>query len=74
MECKVFQVVETGGPGTIVLGKVERLHVRSSVFKDVEKLYVDPSQMRLIARMHGAGGYCTTRDTFTIERKSWPLE
>jgi len=74
MECKMFQVVETGGPGTIVLGKVERLHVRSSVFKDVEKLYVDPAQMRLIARMHGAGGYCTTRDTFTIERKSWPLE
>jgi len=74
MECKVFQVVETGGPGTIVLGKIERLHVRSSVFKDVEKLYVDPAQMRLIARMHGAGGYCTTRDTFTIERKSWPLD
>jgi hypothetical protein len=30
--------------------------------------------MRLIGRMHGGGGYCTTRDVFTIERKSWPLE
>jgi len=74
MECKLFQLIEPGGTGTIVLGKVERLHVRSSAFKDLEKLYVDPAQMRLIARMHGAGGYCTTRDTFTIERKSWPLE
>jgi len=74
MECKLFQLIEPGGSGTIVLGKVERLHVRSSVFKDLAKLYVDPSQMRLIGRMHGAGGYCTTRDTFTVERKSWPLK
>jgi len=73
MECKVFQLVETGGTGTIVLGKIVRLHVRSSVFKDLEKLYVDPAQMRLIARMHGAGAYCTTRATFTMERKNWPL-
>jgi flavin reductase (DIM6/NTAB) family NADH-FMN oxidoreductase RutF len=74
MECKVFQLVETGGTGTIVLAKVVRLHVRSSVFKDLEKLYVDPAQMRLIGRMHGASGYCTTRDTFVMDRKSWPLD
>jgi flavin reductase (DIM6/NTAB) family NADH-FMN oxidoreductase RutF len=73
MECKVFQLVDTGGTGTIVLAKIVRLHVRSSVFSDIEKLYVDPTQMRLIARMHGAGAYCTTRETFNIERKSWPI-
>jgi flavin reductase (DIM6/NTAB) family NADH-FMN oxidoreductase RutF len=74
MECKVFQLIETGGTGVIVLGKIVKLHVRSSVFKDLEKLYVDPTQMRLIARMHGAGAYCTTRETFVMDRKSWPLE
>ena len=74
MECKVFQLVETGGTGTIVLAKVVRLHVRTSVFKDLEKLYVDPAQMRLIGRMHGASGYCTTRDMFSMERKNWPIE
>jgi flavin reductase (DIM6/NTAB) family NADH-FMN oxidoreductase RutF len=74
MECKVFQLVDTGGTGTIVLAKVVRLHVRTSVFSDVEKLYVDPAQMRLIARMHGASGYCTTSDVFDIVRKSWPIE
>jgi flavin reductase (DIM6/NTAB) family NADH-FMN oxidoreductase RutF len=74
MECKVFQLVETGGTGTIVIAKVVWLHVRTSVFKDLEKLYVDPAQMRLIARMHGAGAYCTTRETFVMDRKSWPLE
>jgi hypothetical protein len=30
--------------------------------------------MRLIGRMHGGGGYTTTRDTFNIDRKAWPLE
>jgi len=74
MECKVFQFVETGGTGTIVIARIVRLHVRTSVFKDLEKLYVDPTQMRLIARMHGAGAYCTTRETFVMDRKNWPLE
>ena len=74
MECKVFQLVDTGGTGTIVLAKIVRLHVRSSVFKDLEKLYVDSAQLRLVGRMHGAGTYCTTRDTFVMDRKSWPLD
>ena len=74
LECKLFQVIETGGTGTIVLGRIVYVHVRESAFANREKLYVDPSQLRLIARMNGAGGYCTTRDTFSIDRLSWPLE
>jgi flavin reductase (DIM6/NTAB) family NADH-FMN oxidoreductase RutF len=74
LECKLFQVIETGGTGTIVLGRIVQMHVRESAFKNREKLYVDPAQLRLIGRMHGAGGYCTTRDTFNIDRLSWPLE
>ena len=71
---RTIQVIETGGTGTIVLGKIVYAHVRASAFKNREKLYVDPAQLRLIGRMHGAGGYCTTRDTFNIDRLSWPLE
>ena len=74
LECTLFQVIETGGTGTIVLGRIVRAHVRESAFVNREKLYVDPSQLRLIGRMHGSGGYCTTRETFNIERLSWPLE
>jgi len=74
LECKLFQVIETGGTGTIVLGRIVYAHVRESAFANREKLYVDPAQLRLIGRMHGAGGYCTTRDTFSIDRLSWPLE
>jgi hypothetical protein len=48
--------------------------VRVSAFEDLERLHVDPAKMRLIGRMHGGGGYTTTRDVFTIDRKAWPLE
>jgi flavin reductase (DIM6/NTAB) family NADH-FMN oxidoreductase RutF len=71
LECRLWQVIEPGGTSTIVLAKIVYAHVRSTAFENLERLHVDPSQMRLIGRMHGGGGYCTTRDVFTIERKSW---
>lgn len=73
LECRLFETIEPGGSTTIVLGRVVYLHVRTSAFEDIERLHIDPAQLRLIGRMHGGGGYCTTRDIFTIERKSWPL-
>jgi flavin reductase (DIM6/NTAB) family NADH-FMN oxidoreductase RutF len=76
LECEVFEVLEPGGTSTIVLGRILYAHVREDVFEGpdgLSRLHVDPAQMRLIGRMHGGGGYCTTRDVFTIERKNWPL-
>ena len=74
LECKLFETLQPGGSTVIVLGRIVYVHVRSTVFEDESRLHVDPAQMRLIGRMHGGGGYCTTRDTFTIERKNWPLK
>lgn len=71
LECRTWQEIDPGGSSTIVLGRIVFAHVRASAFEDLEKLHIDPAQMRLIGRMHGGGGYCTTRDVFTIERKSW---
>src|SRR5882724_7077846 len=73
LECRLFQVIEPGGTSTIMLGRIVYAHVLTEAFSDLERLYVDPAKLRLIGRMHGAGGYCRTRDTFTIERKNWPL-
>ncbi|MBW4040390.1 MAG: flavin reductase family protein [Acidobacteria bacterium] len=73
LECRLWQVIEPGGTSSIALAKVVRVHVRATAFEDLARLYVDPSQMRLIGRMHGGGGYCTTRDVFNIDRLSWPL-
>jgi flavin reductase (DIM6/NTAB) family NADH-FMN oxidoreductase RutF len=74
LECRLFQVIEPGGTSTIVLGRVVYVHVRATAFENLERLHIDPAQLKLIGRMHGGGGYCTTRDTFTIERLTWPLE
>jgi len=73
LECRLFQVIEPGGTSTIMLGRIVYARVLTEAFSDLERLYVDPAKLRLIGRMHGAGGYCRTRDTFTIERKMWPL-
>jgi flavin reductase (DIM6/NTAB) family NADH-FMN oxidoreductase RutF len=74
LECRLFQVIEPGGASTIVLARVVYVHVRETAFSDLARLHIDPTQMRLIGRMHGGGGYCTTRDMFNIERLTWPLE
>jgi flavin reductase (DIM6/NTAB) family NADH-FMN oxidoreductase RutF len=73
LECRLWQEIQPGEGSTIVLARIVYAHVRASAFEDLERLHIDPAQMRLIGRMHGGGGYCTTRDVFTIERKSWPL-
>jgi flavin reductase (DIM6/NTAB) family NADH-FMN oxidoreductase RutF len=73
-ECKLFQAIDLGTHNAIILARIVYAHVRTSAFKDLAKLHIDPHQLRLIGRMHGAGGYCRTTDLFTLERKSWPLE
>ncbi len=70
-ECRVQQWVDTGGSSRILIARIMVAHVRESAFTDRDRLHLDPAQLRLIGRMHGAGGYCTTRDIFTLERRKW---
>ncbi len=74
LECRLFQTIDPGGSSIIVLARVLYAHVRTEAFANLERLYIDPHKLRLIGRMHGAGGYCRTTDIFTIDRKSWPLD
>jgi flavin reductase (DIM6/NTAB) family NADH-FMN oxidoreductase RutF len=74
LECRLQETMNFGGSSTMCLGRIVYVHVRTSAFEDVSKLHIDPDKMRLIGRMHGGGGYTTTRDIFHIERKSWPLK
>src|SRR5580698_141772 len=73
LECKLFQVLEPGGSSVVVLGRIVYVHVLTEAFTNLDNLHVDPSKLKLIGRMHGTGGYTTTRDVFTLSRKSWPL-
>jgi flavin reductase (DIM6/NTAB) family NADH-FMN oxidoreductase RutF len=73
LECRLFETIQPGGASVLMLGRIVYVHVRSSAFEDLQRLHIDPARMRLIGRMHGGGGYCTTRDVFQIARKNWPL-
>jgi flavin reductase (DIM6/NTAB) family NADH-FMN oxidoreductase RutF len=74
LECKLFELINPGGKSTICLARVVYIHVRTSAFENLSRLHIDPTHLRLIGRMAGAGGYTTTRDMFHIDRKTWPLE
>jgi flavin reductase (DIM6/NTAB) family NADH-FMN oxidoreductase RutF len=74
MECRLVQTLNFGGTSTICFGRIVYVHVRTEAFENLDRLHIDPAKMRLIARMHGGGGYTTTRDVFQIERKAWPLK
>jgi flavin reductase (DIM6/NTAB) family NADH-FMN oxidoreductase RutF len=71
-ECKLFQTVPLGPANTLVLGHVVAMHVRDDAVLDALKHYIDTPKLDLIGRMHGSGGYTTTRDQFQIPRI--PLE
>ncbi len=73
LECRMLETKSFGGASTILFGQIVYAHVRTAAFTNVERLHIDPAELRLIGRMHGGGGYCTTRDIFNIDRKSWPL-
>ena len=66
-ECKLFQAIPLGPLNTLVLG-----HVRDDAVLDALKYYIDTPKLDLVGRMHGGGGYTTTRDQFHIARI--PLE
>ncbi len=73
-ECRTFQFIEPGGGSTILLAQVVHVHVRSDAFENEARLHIDPAVLKLVGRMHGGGGYCTTRDLFELDRLSWPIE
>ncbi|GGF03185.1 hypothetical protein GCM10011611_05900 [Aliidongia dinghuensis] len=76
-ECQLHQAIPLGPANTLVLGHVVAMHVRDDAVLDPLKFYIDNPKLDLVGRMHGLGGYTTTRDQFEIRRISieeWPIE
>lgn len=72
MECRLEQEIDTGHGTTIVLARVLQAHVLRAAFEDRSRLHIDSAKLALIGRMTGGeGGYCTTRDTFSLARPKW---
>jgi len=70
-ECRVLASLVTGPRQTIVIGRVVCAHVDDAFVQDAERCYIDTPALRLIARMHGSGGYARSTDLFDLERPSW---
>ncbi len=72
LECRLHQDIDLGTGNTIVLVRVLHAHVATDAFEDLGRLHLDTEKLALIGRMTGGeGGYCTTRDTFSLERPKW---
>ncbi len=72
LECQTFQWIEPSPRSTILLAKVLHVHVRRDAFFNEARFHIDPNVLQLIGRMHGGGGYCTTRNLFELDRPVWP--
>jgi flavin reductase (DIM6/NTAB) family NADH-FMN oxidoreductase RutF len=70
-ECRVLTSLVTGPRQTIVIGRVVCAHVHNAFVQDAARCYIDTKALRLIARMHGSGGYARSTDLFQLERPSW---
>lgn len=72
LECRLHQEIDTGSGNTIVLARILQAHVALDAFEDRARLHIDTDKLALIGRMTGGeGGYCTTRDTFSLQRPQW---
>jgi flavin reductase (DIM6/NTAB) family NADH-FMN oxidoreductase RutF len=68
-ECREVQTIEIGR-NRVIFGEVLQMHIRDELI-DAENLYVHTEKLRAIGRMHGAGWYTHTTDTFQIPRLSY---
>ncbi|MFK7837128.1 MAG: flavin reductase family protein [Sulfitobacter sp.] len=67
-ECKTHTVVTTSPEQAIVIGQVLAIHVADVYVIDAERCHIDTPAIGLIGRMHGAGWYTRTGDTFQMDR------
>ena len=74
LECRLLEFRSFGGTGVICLEQVHYVHILTAAISNPERFHFDPSKLRIIGRMHSPNGYTRTRDTFDIERKTWPLK
>ena len=67
-ECERFQIIELASDRSLVMGRVVAVHIADECVMNPDRCYIDTPKLDLIGRMHGAGWYSTTRDSFEMPR------
>ncbi|MET0182040.1 MAG: flavin reductase family protein [Caulobacterales bacterium] len=73
-ECVKREMLEIGPRQVIAVGEVIVAHIDDRYISDKERLHVDTLAMKLIGRMHGAGFYARSSDTFEMPRGAYDPE
>lgn len=68
LECVPFHFLELGGGRVVIAAKVLSVFVVDEAVLDADRCYIDTPKLDLVGRMHGSGGFTTTRDRFHLER------
>ncbi|MGV6876179.1 flavin reductase family protein [Pseudochelatococcus sp. B33] len=71
LECRMLTSLVTGPRQTIVIGRVICAHVEDNFVLDEKRCHIDTTALRLVARMHGSGGYLRSTDLFQLDRPKW---
>lgn len=69
-ECTSLSSVVTGPHQTVVIGRVQAVHIKDAFVKDAERGHVKTPELDLVARGYGAE-YIRSRDRFDLERPIW---
>ena len=73
-ECRLFHAVDTGHGNHVIIANIVQVHIHTSAFLNLDKLYIDTPSLGIVGRMHGGGWYARTTDLFDLPRPKWPLE
>jgi flavin reductase (DIM6/NTAB) family NADH-FMN oxidoreductase RutF len=68
-ECKLANTVQIAPGKYLFIGIAVHMHIRDDLY-DADRNYIHAERARLVARMHGAGGYARTSDLFDMPRLS----
>ena len=69
-ECERFQTIEIANDRALVMARILAIHVADACVLNPVRCHIDTPKLDLIGRMHGGGGYTTTRDRFDMPRIS----
>lgn len=70
-ECVNHSSIVTGPRQVLAVGRVLAIHIDDAYILDAERGHIDTPALNLIGRMHGAGTYTRTADTFQLERPTY---
>ena len=70
LECRVLQALTTGPDQTLVVGRVESIHIADRYVKDGARGHIHAEALDLVGRLH-ASGYTRCTDRFSLDRPTW---